>query len=68
MKISSDDIAPIIGALGGFLTVVGGLVTNIVMMIRQNRKIEEHNNAVRSDIADLRSATTGTHKALDSGP
>lgn len=68
MKISSDDIAPIIGALAGFLTVVGGLVTNIVMMVHQNRKIEEHNTTLRSDIKDLKDSSTGTHKVVGSVP
>jgi len=64
VKISSDDIAPLLTALGGFLTVVGGLVTNIVMMVRQNRKLEGHTNAIRKDIEEVRSGQTGTQKAL----
>jgi len=63
MKIASDDIAGIITAATGFIVAIAGSVTSIVILIRQNRKAEEHNTAIRSDIAELK-AVTGNYKTL----
>ena len=59
MKISSDDIAPILTALGTLLTVVGGVVVNLIMTLRQGRKLEEHKAAIEQ----LKS-TSGTFKTI----
>lgn len=59
MKIASDDVAGIITAIGGFLTVVGGIATNLWLTIRQGRVQRQHGE----DIKDLK-ASSGTFKAL----
>lgn len=59
MKISSDDIAPILTAAGGFITIIAGVVTNLIMTIRQGKRITKHG----SDIEDLKSST-GNFKSL----
>lgn len=64
MKIDSNDVAPIIGAIAALLTVVGGFVVQIVMMVRQNRKLEEHTLAIRKDIAEVHTGQTGVQKTL----
>jgi len=63
VKIDSGDIAPIIGALGALLTVLGGIATNIWMMVRQNRKIESNHAELKGEISDFRAAT-GSFKTL----
>lgn len=73
--IASGDWAGIITAVGGLVTVVGGFVINIVMTLKQNKvlkeqnvKLEEHTNQIRSDIADVQGAVTGTFKTLPFKP
>lgn len=63
MSIASADVAGVITAVGGVLTVLGGFVIQIVMMLRQNRKMEANHSEVKSELADIRSATS-THKTL----
>lgn len=64
MRISSDDIAPIITALGGFLTVVGGIVTNIIMTIRQGRQMNQRHDSLEAKVDNIANSTTATNKAL----
>jgi uncharacterized membrane protein (DUF485 family) len=64
MKIDSNDVAPIIGAIAALLTVVGGFVVQIVMTMRQNKKMDEHTAAIRQDIAVVHTGQTGVQKTL----
>lgn len=63
MTITSDDIAPIIGAATAGLATLVTVITNLVMTIRQGRVQRQHGE----DIKGLQ-ATTGTFKALGSKP
>lgn len=63
MKIDSNDIAPILTALATVLTVIGGMVTNLILTLRQGRRIEQH----ATEIKELKSAS-GTFKALSDEP
>lgn len=40
--IDSSDLAPIITAIAGLVTVIGGIVAQIILTIKQNRKIESN--------------------------
>ncbi len=63
--VQSADIAPIIGAVGGLITVVGGFTIQVVMMLKQTKKIDDHFAQTRNDIAQS-TGMTGTQKALGS--
>lgn len=60
MIISSDDIAPIITAACIGVATVGGMVTNLILTLRQGRVQRQHG----ADIAELKTAATGTHPIL----
>lgn len=63
MKIDSNDVAPILTALGAFVTVIGGIVTNLIITLRQGKRIGKH----ATEIEELKSAS-GTFKALTKPP
>lgn len=62
-SIASDDIAPILVALGGFVTVVGGFVVQTVILLRQNKRAAVNHADVAQRLGNLE-ANTGTHKTL----
>lgn len=64
MKIDSGDVAPIIAAICAGLGLLAGQVINFVMMLRQNRKAEEHTTLIRGDIAAGHTGQTGVQKTL----
>lgn len=63
MAIASDDWAPIIGAIFGGLATLGGVIVNLIMTIRQGRRINQH----EGDIKELRT-NSGTFKTIPDKP
>jgi hypothetical protein len=78
MSIASGDWAGIITAIAGFVTVIGGIATNIIMTLKQNKELraqnvraDMHANDIRSDIAvatNAVAAVTGVNRILKMPP
>jgi hypothetical protein len=64
MKIESGDVAPIIAAVCAGLGLLAGQVVSIVMLLRQNKKADEHTTLIRQDIAVVHTGQTGLQKTL----
>jgi hypothetical protein len=55
---SSSEVLTIIGAVGGLVTLIGGVIVNIIVTLRTNRKLDV-NTAVTQDVSAKADVITG---------